>query len=187
MPEFRFRRKKAQNRRTTVSNVEETSRQIEAAKQMMKPVPEGSRSPEEPLTNGAGGKESGISKEIVGHGVNGNTPEAEAVAVHVTTEEPITKTNNKEEGAGKGAELVEEEEESLREQRLTSFLQSSRGDRKRSSFMQEREKFFELLKAKYPEQACSLDIGLSSSEEGVGVAGAGDLSMFRTKPKVSWV
>jgi len=184
MPEFRFRRKKTQNRRTTVSNAEETARQIEAAKQMMKTVPEGSHSPEEPKTNGISGRESSNGQETSNthNGVNGDIPETEGVVTHAAAEDIIAK-NGKE--AGKGAEQAGEGEGSPREQRqLTAFLQSSRGDRKRSSFVQEREKFFELLKAKYPEQAGSLDIGLSSSEEGLGVAGAGDISMLKTKPRV---
>ena len=54
----------------------------------------------------------------------------------------------------------------------------------RSSFVQEREKFFELLKAKYPEQASSLEVGVAGMEEGMGVAGAGDLTMFRNNRHV---
>ena len=59
-------------------------------------------------------------------------------------------------------------------------------DKRRSSFIQEREKFFELLKTKYPEQASSLEVGDLDREEEMGVVGGGDLSIFKKdKPLVS--
>ena len=39
---------------------------------------------------------------------------------------------------------------------------------KRNSFIQEQEKFFELLKSKYPEQAISLTVGMTKGEGSAG-------------------
>lgn len=142
MPEFRFRRKKqGQNRRTTVNDPEETAKQIQAAKQLVKPVLEPTR---EVVTNGVGG-DKGVASLSIG--------------------------------------IAEEEDEEAVEDGAAFLRQSGRNE-KRSSFVQEREKFFELLKAKYPEQACSLEMGVASIEEGVGVAGGGEISMFKEKPMV---
>lgn len=105
MPEFRFRRKK-QNRRT-VKNPEETAKQIQEAKKLVKPV---LQAPEELI----GGKE----------------------------------TEDAEEGVAK----------------LEKELDGSPME-KRNSFIREREKFFELLKTKYPEQAISLEVGVVKGEE----------------------
>ena len=170
MPEFRFRRKKGQNRRTTVSNTEETARQIEAAAtHLVRSVPTATEPIQEP------------TQEPTANGVsNGDNGDAKEGVVNSTVDGSV----KPEEGVEQGVEQVEE---SPRE-RPATFHQPmmARSDRKRNSFMQEREMFFELLKAKYPEQACSLDIGMGNTEEGVGVAGAGDLSMFKKdKPAVS--
>ena len=65
------------------------------------------------------------------------------------------------------------------------FVRQTHRNEERSSFVQEREKFFELLKAKYPEQACSLEMGVAGMEEGVGVTGDGDLAMSEKCEQVS--
>lgn len=108
MPEFRFRRKKQQNRRTTVNNPDETARQIQAAKKLVKPVYEAPLEEEEGAedrqTLGVGGMVRGL---------------------------------------GGSTGVVE----------------------KQNSFVQEREKFFELLKTKYPEQAISLEVGVAKAGE----------------------
>ncbi len=175
MPEFRFRRKKSQNRRTTVCNVEETARQIEAAKSLIETsTPESE--PQSPVkTSGVGaGQTNGLSNGYT-NGLSGSSKES------------MSSATNGEDPVNGGGEQPEQEDSPSREHRDEAllFAASSRGCRKRSSFVQEREMFLELLKAKYPEQACTLDIGMSNSEEGVGVAGAGDLSIFKDKPVVS--
>ena len=93
MPEFRFRRKKQQDRRHTLHNQDETSKQVKVAKQQIQ----------------------------------------ESV-------KPVKP-----------------------------------GDEKRNSLVQEREKFFELLKNKYPEQANDLEVQqvLSNGEEEEHVEEAG--------------
>ena len=101
MPEFRFRRKKQQNRRKTVHDPEEAAKQVSAAKQLVKPDKQSKRNS---ISLGADlGKPDGQEQQ------------------HDSS--PI-----------------------------------SRVDPKRSSLVQEREKFFELLKTKYPEQASNLEI-----------------------------
>ena len=102
MPEFRFRRKKQHH--GTLNNPEETARQLQEAKKLVKPVLE----PPHELVNGA-------TEELVDGGV----------------------------GVAAGQTLME----------------------KRNSFIQEREKFMELLKTKYPEQAISLEVGVAKGEE----------------------
>lgn len=124
MPEFRFRRKKQQNRRTTVNNPDETAKQIQEAKKLVKPV---SVTPEE-VTNGH------VTEEVT------------------TAEEDVAR--------------IEEELDG------TSL-------EKRNSFIQEREKFFELLKTKYPEQAISLKVGVVRGEE----SGNGE-TLSADKPEV---
>ncbi len=131
MPEFRLRRKK-QNRRTTVNNAEETAKQIQEAKKLVKPVLE---VPEE--------------------------------------EEPTTTAETHDE--------VEQNGEIPQEILGVGELEMFDGERrssveKRNSFIQEREKFFELLKTKYPEQANSLDVvGVANSLDVVGVANSLDV------------
>lgn len=57
-------------------------------------------------------------------------------------------------------------------------LKPTTGVEKRNSFIQERERFFELLKMKYPEQANSLQVGgLVGQSEEVGVAREEEVSV----------
>ena len=121
MPEFRLRRKK-QNRRTTVNNADETARQIQEAKKLVKPVLEPPRE-EKPV---------------------------ETQEEHVDFKEEAPTSNGHVVGGADG---------------LDSDSRSSL--EKRNSFVQEREKFFELLKTKYPEQANSLDVGVANVHVGV--------------------
>lgn len=119
MPEFRFRRKK-QNRRTTLNNPEETAKQVEEARKLVKPVIE---APQE------------LQEES-----------------HDDSDDQQTV----------GAEPEGKEEAS-----------SMPNIEKHNSFVQEREKFFQLLKTKYPEQANSLEVGVvqrgeAEEEEEVG-------------------
>lgn len=107
MPEFRFRRKKHENRRTTVNNAEETAKQIQEAKKLVKPV-------FEPPQENAELSAVAEARETLG------------------------------EGAVEGGE----------------GMLMAPAEKRRNSFIQEREKFFELLKSKYPEQANSLEVGV---------------------------
>lgn len=130
MPEFRFRRKKQQqqqqNRRTTLNNPEETARQLQEAKKLVKPILE----PSHELVNDA-------AEEPVDGGVGVAWREG-----------------------GAGLEVGPME--------------------KRNSFVQEREKFLELLKTKYPEQAISLDVGVAKGEE----SGNGQTASSADRPSV---
>ena len=122
MPEFRLRRKK-QNRRTTVNNADETARQIQEAKKLVKPVLE-------------------VTQE--------ETP--------AETQDQVVPNGDVSRGIGVGEV-----------DGFDGFDGESRSSiEKRNSFIQEREKFFELLKTKYPEQANSLDVGVANSLD-VGV------------------
>ena len=114
MPEFRFRRKKQQNRRKTVHDPEETAKQLEVAKSMKKPdkAKAEKRNSIGPINPSS--QEVGVAPEPGGH------------------------------------------------------------TRQRSSLIQEREKFFELLRSKYPEQASNLEMmtnGEGEKEVAVSVCG----------------
>ena len=106
MPEFRFRRKKHQNRRKTVHNPEETAKQIEEAKTV---------EPSKPVKRNSIGAINQPPPKL-------SVPEPEVGGVTVPKAD-------------------------------------------RSSLVQEREKFFELLRTKYPEQASSLEKMTNGDEE----------------------
>ncbi len=108
MPEFRFRRKKQQNRRKTVHDIDEAAKEIEAAKKL---------EPSKPEKRGSIGsshlppQEMGVAEQDMG------------------VAPPIPPKVN------------------------------------RSSLVQEREKFFELLRSKYPEQASNLEMMTNGDQD----------------------
>lgn len=119
MPEFRFRRKKQQNRRKTVHDVEESAKQIEAATKNSE------------LTNKPEKRSS----------IGSVQPHQSEVGV-----------------AGQKVGMKEQEVPPPIPPKVN-----------RSSLVQEREKFFELLRSKYPEQASNLEM-MADGDQNVKVS-----------------
>lgn len=156
MPEFRFRRKKPQNRRTTVNNAEETAKQIQEAKKLIKPVLEPSL-PEEGQTKVA----TTTTTTTKRGSLDGNMPPKDLGSPKQSSELLIPGSQRNHTHRPIHRETLSQPEVDLAEvERELSPVE------KRNSFLQERERFLELLKSKFPDQAIALDR--------VGVAGGGD-------------
>ena len=168
MPEFLFRRKKQQGgggavaRRRTLNDAEETAEHVRTAREQLKQQQtEDSKQPQnskqqQDSKQQDDGEQVEITRQELESEEDDDQPQK-------TATDDTRKDNNKQQQTSQQqtTQQQQEEEEVDMQQDDKQHQRKWRAVpliSKRSSFIMEREKFFELLKSKYPEQASNFEL-----------------------------